>query len=506
MLFSSLSFTFIFLPLTVAAFFAARRVSGIRAAMGLLVGASFVFYAVWSPPLVALLAGSIVGNYLLGEWARRSLRAHRIVIVGIASNLAILGYFKYAGFLATTAGIFVDGLAVPDIILPIGISFFTFQQIAYLVDIGRKRAEPVSLLHYALFISFFPQLIAGPIVYHREILPQFQREDFGRFSWRNITVGVSVFVAGLAQKVLLADTLAGPANDVFAAVNTGQDVMFLEAWGGVLAFTFQIYFDFAGYSNMAIGMAALLGIRLPINFNTPYLAVNVVEFWGRWHITLSRFLRDFLYIPLGGNRKGMIRRYLNLVITMVLGGLWHGAAWTFVFWSLLHGVFLGINHSWRSLRKRVAAIPQLPPLVSWGTTFMVVVIAGVFFRAESFSDAWSMLGVMFGIGGLSLPASLPLTPAIPGINYDTALVLSIPKTFPLLLVAAVFAVMPNVQRLFGAYFPGIPLVADRIDGAPELLRWRPTVRWALIVSALAAFSLFVVFVRTQPVAFVYFQF
>jgi D-alanyl-lipoteichoic acid acyltransferase DltB (MBOAT superfamily) len=466
-----------------------------------------VFYAVWEPPLLVLLASSIVANYWLGEIAGRGGARKALVATGIVGNLALLGYFKYTAFFIATAGSFFEGgLTVPEVVLPIGISFFTFQQIAYLVDIGRGQHEHVSFMHYALFVAFFPQLIAGPIVYHREVLPQFASPGFGAPSWEGFTVGASVFIAGLAQKVLLADTLAAPADAVFEAAASGQDLLFHEVWGGVLAFTFQIYFDFAGYSNMAIGLAALFGVRLPINFATPYLATSIVDFWRRWHITLSRFLREFLYIPLGGNRKGRVRRYANLLITMLLGGLWHGAGWTFAFWGLLHGTYLAFNHAWNALRERHRRIPAMPPLMAGAVTFLAVVVGWVFFRAGSFSVAWTMLATMAGVGGITLPSSLPFTPDLPGISYDTALVLSLPRTLPLLAVAALFAVLPNVQQMFGAHFPSTDPTPTPGPACARFMSWRPSVRWALLSSAVAALALFLVFVRADPVAFVYFQF
>src|SRR4029078_9582961 len=238
-----------------------------------------------------------------------------------------------------------------DIILPLAISFFTFQQIDYLADLYQNKAYVPSLLKYFLFNTFFPQLIAGPIVHHGEIIPQFENKKIFQLNARNLAIGFTIFFMGLFKKVAIADNIAPIANQVFHLANIGVTPTFWEAWTGAFIYSFQLYFDFSGYSDMAIGLACLFGISLPINFNSPYKATNIIDFWRRWHITLSRFLRDYLYIPLGGHRLGSGRRYANLVITMLLGGLWHGASWTFVVWGGLHGVYLMINHGWRHLRE-----------------------------------------------------------------------------------------------------------------------------------------------------------
>ena len=290
-----------------------------------LVLASLFFYGWWNPAYLLLIIGSMLFNYYTG--VQLSYRQNRLFLgIAIALNLALLGYFKYANFfvenISDLAGL---GWNIEHIVLPLAISFFTFQQIAYLVDAYRRETSEYNFLHYALFVSFFPQLISGPIVHHKEMLPQFIRETARFIEYRHLAIGISVFILGLFKKVVVADSLAPYSIEAFNAVAAGEMLTFFEAWKGALAYTFQLYFDFSGYSDMAIGLAMLFGIRLPLNFDSPYKANSVIEFWQRWHITLSRFLRDYLYIPLGGNRKGQKRRYLNLMITMLLGGLWHGA-------------------------------------------------------------------------------------------------------------------------------------------------------------------------------------
>src|SRR6516225_3390946 len=346
MLFSSFSFLFQFLPATILAFAAARRHST-RAGIMVLVAASLVFYGAWRP-IYLLLFGSSVGiNFLLGI-AMENPQARRAVgMCGVALNLAVLGFFKYANFLLDSLRD-VIGAPLPhlDVILPLGISFFTFQQIAYLVDVMRGAKVERDIVSFTLFVSFFPQLIAGPLVHHAEMIPQFKRERLGR-STSLAAQGWAVFVAGLFKKVAIADNLAQFANPLFAQVDVGGSVPTEWAWLAILAYSLQIYFDFSGYSDMAIGLALMFGIRLPVNFRSPYKATSIIEFWRRWHITLSRFLRDYLYIPLGGNRFGVGRRYINLMLTMLLGGLWHGAGWTFLIWGGLHGLYLVVNHQWR---------------------------------------------------------------------------------------------------------------------------------------------------------------
>ena len=415
MLFHSFNFVFIFLPIVIAGFFVCAKYLGQQKALMFLLLSSAYFYGSWNPAYLLLLYGSITGNYVASRIlaaARNSGRSQAgSLLVGLFSflNLAALGYFKYFNFFIENANTAFDlSFVSEEIILPLAISFFTFQQIAFLVDVHRGLAREHSILEYALFVSFFPQLIAGPIVHHGELIPQFHKPETFRFNLTNFSDGTSIFMLGVFKKVALADQFEPYANNVFEAAQSGSDVSFFAAWGGVLSFSFQIFFDFSAYSDMAIGIARIFGINLPINFNAPYKATNIIEFWRRWHITLSRFLRDYLYISLGGNRKGKTRRYINVLITMVLGGLWHGAAWTFVIWGALHGLYIIVNYLWRRLTKGI--LPDRPGLVGrafgWGLTFIAVAIAWVFFRADSFASAMSLLEGMAGLNGVFLPAQL----------------------------------------------------------------------------------------------------
>jgi D-alanyl-lipoteichoic acid acyltransferase DltB (MBOAT superfamily) len=416
MLFNSPEFLFGFLPVTLAAFFAIAR-AGAAPAAGWLVAASLFFYGWWDARYLALLAASIALNFAVGGWLARSravaghARRRAVLALGIGANLALLGYYKYAGFFAATLNQLAGaGLPVPEIVLPLGISFFTFTQIAYLVDAARGEAADYNPVHYALFVTYYPHLIAGPILHHREMMPQFADAAVYRPDREALALGLTIFLLGLAKKVVLADGFSPYAREAFAAADAGAALTFFAAWGGALAYTLQLYFDFSGYSDMAVGLAKMMRIDLPVNFRSPYKAASIIDFWRRWHITLSRFLRDYLYLPLGGNRRGPARRYANLMITMLLGGLWHGAGWTFVLWGALHGAYLMVNHAWRGVAARLPPLPAparaAGRAAGWALTFLAVVVAWVFFRAETLDGALGMLGAMAGANGAVLPAQL----------------------------------------------------------------------------------------------------
>src|SRR4051812_23960483 len=396
MLFSSYAFLFQFLPAVAIAFAVARRWSP-RCGVWALAVASLVFYGAWEPVYLLVLLGSIGVNFWLGLQMQDPLRRRYFGTLGVTLNLAVLCYFKYTNFLLDSLTT-LTGTPLPfvNLVLPLGISFFTFQQIAYLVDVMRGAKVERDIVSYTLFVSFFPHLIAGPLVHHAEMIPQFKRARSGR-SAVLAARGLSIFAAGLFKKVVIADNLAQFVSPVFAHLDAGGGVTTPWAWLSTLAYSLQIYFDFSGYSDMAIGLALMFGIRLPVNFRSPYKATSIIEFWRRWHITLSRFLRDYLYIPLGGNRLGETRRYQNLMLTMLLGGLWHGAAWNFVIWGGLHGFYLCINHLWLRWRGERAIDSPMAKAASWAVTFFAVVIAWVFFRAKTAEGAWRMLGSLFGI-------------------------------------------------------------------------------------------------------------
>ena len=389
MLFNSPVFVFLFLPLVWLGYLLALRLPWARTGIAFLGVASIFFYGWWNPAFLPLLGVSIVFNYGMGRLLGSPRRSRGLLVLAIAANLGALAYFKYANlFLSSFASL--TGIAAPvlDVLLPIGISFYTFTQIAYLVDTYKAGRAEKSFSAYVLFVTFFPHLIAGPVLHHSEMMPQFLR-DQRRVPSALILEGLLLFACGLAKKVLIADSVAPAANRVFMFAE-GNTLGMLDSWFGALAYTVQIYFDFSGYSDMAIGLGLLFGIRLPLNFNSPYQSTSIVDFWRRWHMTLSRFLRDYLYVPLGGNRHGPTRRQVNLMLTMLLGGLWHGAAWTFVAWGGLHGMYLQINHAWRAMR-----LPALPKPIAWALTFLAVVVAWTVFRAESFGGFLRMLEGMF---------------------------------------------------------------------------------------------------------------
>ena len=387
MLFNSPTFLFLFLPLTLAGFFLFARSLGRNAALGFLLFACLAFYAYSSLFNFALLLVSIAANFLFGYAIARFRQSSRVWLVGgIILNLVLIGYFKYAGFLVSSVNeLFSASFIVPHILLPVGISFYTFEQISYLVETHQSGRAERSLLRYGLFVSFFPHLIAGPIIRPHQLLPQFSNPALGRFDWQNFALGTTFLLFGLFKKVILADGIAVYASPVFASAASGGTPGVVNAWGAALAYTFQIYFDFSGYTDMAIGLSLMFGIVLPFNFNSPYKATGIIDFWRRWHMTLSLFLRDYVYIPLGGNRHGGVRRYVNIMLTMLIGGLWHGANWTFVAWGGLHGLFLLVNHGWRSLRGE----RESSPFRQWIArifTFLLVILAWVFGRPQTIAS------------------------------------------------------------------------------------------------------------------------
>jgi len=397
MLFNSIEFILVFLPLAFLVYFWLNQKRLVMAGKSWLVLASLVFYAWWNVQYLPLILISILVNFAVGSSLARSvagrsrgpMRPEWLLGAGVAFNLALLGYYKYADFFLGNLGRLVDSRFEPlGIVLPLAISFFTFTQIAYLVDSYRGKAKEYDLLNYALFVTFFPHLIAGPVVHHGEIMPQFAAVRNLARRYRNVLLGLMLFSVGLAKKVLIADTFALWAT---AGFDGAEQLNFFEAWVTSLSYTFQIYFDFSGYTDMALGAALVFNIRMPINFNSPYRATNIQDFWRRWHITLSRFLRDYLYIPLGGSRRGTGRVYANVLVTFVVGGLWHGATWMFVLWGGLHGVGMVVHRLWQGLGLRMS------PLLAWLLTFNFVNLTWVFFRAETLDDAMKVLRGMAGL-------------------------------------------------------------------------------------------------------------
>jgi len=515
MLFNSYSFVFLYLPITLLGFFSLGRRNPQLAGLWL-VFASFIFYAWWNPIYVLLLAASIGFNYLVGlhlaklhESQELQTKA-RVLFLSIASNLILLAYYKYTNFFADSLNELINThYNLEKIILPIGISFFTFTQIAFLVDVARGYAKEFNIVHYCLFVTYFPHLIAGPVLHHKEMMPQFAKRETYLFNPDDFALGLTLFFFGLFKKLILADNIAVFSTPVFEAASHGMALSLLEAWGGALSYTFQLYFDFSGYSDMAIGLSRMMGVKLPINFNSPYKSANIIDFWRRWHMTLSRFLRDYLYIPLGGNRKGVFRRYINLFATMLLGGLWHGANWTYLVWGGLHGVYLIINHLWQGLYRGLgyesASSSWLYRAFSTLLTFLAVVVAWVFFRADSFNTALSILKGMAGYNGLALPMKwIEGWDSSAGISHwlldngirttnNYTLFAAGEELRLLVFLLLICWFMPNTVELFALEQYKTKL----------FLRWKPSGIWAFITIVAALLSILSISALSE---FIYFQF
>jgi alginate O-acetyltransferase complex protein AlgI len=397
MLFSSFEFIFIFLPVTFFIYFYLNSKKLVVASKWFLIFSSLIFYSWWNIVYLPIILTSILFNYFLGNSLAQSkskkVSNKHILIIGITSNLLLLGYFKYTDFfISNTNSLFNSNIELINLALPLAISFFTFQQIAYLVDSYRGEIKAYDFVSYALFVSFFPQLIAGPIVHHKEMMPQFTKLKNKYVNYKNISLGIFIFSIGLFKKIVIADSFAIFANNGF---NETVAITLLEAWATSLSYTFQLYFDFSGYVDMAMGAALLFNIRLPINFNSPYKSFDIQDFWRRWHMTLSRFLKDYIYIPLGGNRVSNFRIYSNLMATFIIGGFWHGAGWTFLFWGFLHGFAISIHRAWSSFGFK------LWNWFAWLLTFNFVNFAWVFFRADEWADAINIIKGMIGLNGFS---------------------------------------------------------------------------------------------------------
>jgi len=485
MLFNSFAFILAFLPAVVLGF-AWLRGGRPRAAAAWLLAASLFFYGYWHPPYLMILGLSILANFAAGRLverarlARKDRRARWVLGIAIVLDLGSIGYYKYAGFLMANATALLGGSAEGvRILLPLAISFFTFQQIAYLVDVHRGQAAERSLLHYALFVSFFPQLVAGPIVSHRTIRSQLAAGALSRTDAERAARGITLFVIGLFKKVMIADTLSPMAADAFdPSLLAAGSVHASVAWLGVLAYSLQIYFDFSGYSDMALGLGWLFNLKLPVNFDSPYKAASVVEFWRRWHITLSNFLRDYLYVPLGGNRGGPVRQFRNLAVTMLLGGLWHGAGWTFVLWGGLHGVYLVVNHGFRRMRQGWGFAPasgSITRALARTATLSAVGFAWIFFRAEDLESALTLIASLGAWSGAT--------------------------SFEPLLWSWAFVLVAGGVAL---HAPNSLEIVERIPvGAAGTVDPAPVRRWGMALGVAAALCLLHL---SQPSEFLYFNF
>ena len=517
MLFNSLEFLFLFLPLTLLGYYLMIRVGLQRHIFAYLVFASLIFYSVWNPPYTLLLIVSMGFNYLCGRGIelRRGTRTASVLLgTGITVDLGVLGWYKYANF-------FVDNVnavagtqwSLLHIILPLAISFYTFQQLAYLVDIARGEIRSGGIARYATFVIFFPQLVAGPIVHYKEMMPQFFGRQLGRFVGSNMAIGLAFFALGLFKKTVIADSASLYASPIFTAAQQGHQIGLLEGWTAGITYTIQLYFDFSGYSDMAIGLARMFGIKLPPNFHSPLRAASIIEYWRRWHITLQQFIVSYMYQPLvlpltrqamnwhlGDQASFAFTVMIPTVLVFVVIGLWHGAAWTFVIFGALHGIYLASNEFWRRRyrkQRRKQGGPRASMMALYRVlTLLCVVFANVVFRADSVASALRVGRGMVRFDRLGeLAGAIPLSPA------DL-----IVKPFVFVLIAVfIIACMPNTQQFLGRYTPVIHWKTWRKVAPPVIsLTWRPTLGWALAMSLVTFLA--IAFVTRGQSEFIYFNF
>lgn len=420
MLFNSFIFILLFFPICLLGYFALNRLHYYRIALVFLIGMSLWFYGYFNPWYLIVIVSSVLINYAIFRMMNwRTLSAYRklLMITGVGINIAILGYFKYMDFFISTVNdIFDSDIALLNIVLPLGISFFTFQQISFVVDAYKREVPQYGFVEYVCYVSYFPQLIAGPIVTHDELIPQLLEERRKQFDWDNFAKGVYLFSLGLAKKVLLADTFGNAVNEGYSHIAT---LSALDALILIFSYAMQIYFDFSGYCDMAIAIAKMMNIDLPVNFNSPYKAQNISEFWDRWHMTLTRFLTKYVYIPLGGNRLGKIRTYVNILLVFLISGIWHGAGYTFIVWGIGHGVCTMLYRVGRKV------FDKIPKVINMLYNFVIVSILWVFFRADKIGDAIDLLSRLF-VGKWNEIDSLIVC------NFDRTEFLTIMNTFPLL--------------------------------------------------------------------------
>jgi alginate O-acetyltransferase complex protein AlgI len=538
MLFNSYEFILGFLPLVVGLFYVFGRVSR-TAALRWVIFASLVFYAWWRPLNVAIILPSIIINYVLARQLVKLVqdetkaRAARVTLIaGILFNVAFLGYFKYTNFLVgATNDVFGTSFIFNQVILPLGISFITFQKIAFLIDVHGKRVTSFRFADYALFVLFFPQLIAGPIVHYREMMPQFQNATC-RFDRINFAVGLTLFCFGLFKKAFLADGIAPYVTPIYERAAHGDPVSLVPALMAALGFTLQIYFDFSGYSDMAIGIGRLFGVRLPANFDSPLRATSIIDYWLRWHMTLTRFLTAYIYNPMSlwltrrrmsrglpplGGRNTTLSAFITLlafptIVTMAVSGIWHGAGYTYIVWGLLHGAMLSINHGWRLLQTklgRARAAPSRAALAgSFLLTFTCIVVAMVLFRAPTIKGAGGIFAGILGRNGIGFPASIyehlgPLHDVLewtgggPEAWWGAVDFIALSAYLVALLAIALLA--PNTGQILARYEPALGLKT----GGLTRLSWTPSLKWALAVAIVA----FAAILRLGgPSEFLYWQF
>ncbi len=542
MLFNSTEFLFAFLPLALFGFYLLGSISRARA-LGWLILASLVFYAWWRPVNVLIIAPSIAVNFAL---ARILLRLNQnegspgaskaVLLLGIAFNVAFLGFFKYTDFISGTINdVFGANLVLRHIILPLGISFITFQKIAFLIDVQAGRVRSFTFRDYSIFVLFFPQLVAGPIVHYREMMPQFHAASC-RLDKENIAVGLTLLVFGLFKKVVFADNIALFVTPIYEHSASGGGTTILRAWVAAIGFTLQIYFDFSGYSDMALGLARFFGIRLPQNFDSPLRASSIIDFWLHWHMTLTRFLTAYIYNPLTlwltrrrsarglsgfGGRNTTVGAFIYLlmfptVVTMFISGLWHGAGYGFLVWGLLHGFYLTINHGWRVVaarlwRDRQRYVRIMRP-VGFVLTFLAVTAAMVFFRSATIASATDLVKGMIGLNGIGLPQDLfdhlgPLAQKLPavGVVAESWSLRDFAKTVVWISVLMFVALAcPNTLQILARYEPALGVTSQSAKPPiGSIVEWNASLPWAIAVSAVAAIAIISI---GGPSEFLYWQF
>lgn len=518
MLFHSYVFVVVFLPIVLAVYFPLARRSNSRPALWWLVAASLVFYGLWDIRFLPLLLGSALVNFAI-VWAltrapEKARRRGALLVLGIMANLAVLAYFKYVNFfLENVNAVLGSQVGYLHLAFPVGISFFTFIQIGCIVDAYNGQVEGLSFSKYLLFATFFPYIMAGPLVQQREMFTQMDARSGRRVGATQLAVGLTLFAIGLAKKVIIADSIAPYADTMFDAAASGGELSAAIAWLGAVAYTLQLYFDFSGYTDMALAIGFMVGLKLPLNFNSPLKATSIIDFWRRWHITMTRFFTNYVYTPIAmvSMRRAVNRKYpaprrlfsvvvVPVVITFTVAGLWHGPGWTFVIFGVIHGFALAVNHTWRQLRSAFS-LPNLPAIPAWGLTMLVFVVSLVFFRADSVATANRVLASMIGLAGGSTEVNV-------GEFYGTAMLPGSVTVVPLLIwlaVAGGIAVLAprNSQEILAGY--DVALQSLERESAPSKVigLWRPTITWALPV-ALLIIAAFAVMGQVSP--FVYYKF
>ena len=506
MLFHESIFIFLFLPMVLSIYLFCKINNFIKSSIILLSFFSIFFYGYWEIKYIPLLIISIIFNFIVGNYLIQNLKKSNLILyLAILTNLLFLMFYKYSPMIIDNFNfLLIEKISVDYPELPLGISFFTFLQIAYIVDCAKGKVHNTSFSSYFLFVSFFPHLIAGPLVHHKDLIPQFSKKVTNVLE--NLSVGTIIFGIGLFKKLVLSEQVSGWSDDMFNSVENGIMPSMISAWIGVLSFTLLIYFDFSAYSDMAIGLSKMMGIRLPENFNSPYKSINIIDFWRRWHITLSYFLKNYLYFPLGGNRRGLNRKYQNILIVMIIAGLWHGADWTFVLWGAIHGFLLLINHFWQKIK-----LFKINKIFSLWLTFFAVLLAWVPFRSATMETTFNIYKGMFGGFGLLLPKhyqifiSDNLNEILLNLGVQFSSVHGFggkSQIFILLLLLLFVMKLPNTQQIFEDYKPTLGSSAKKING---LFKWKPRFIETILLGLMSSYLLLLV-IQGKSGEFIYFQF